>query len=382
MSEPDPTEEALLRLMIRQTRDHAVILLTPEGRVRSWLGAAPTLFGYRADEIIGQTLDCLFTEADRALGLPALELQVALQDGCSEGEHWHLRRDGAAIWTSGSTTALRDEQGQLLGFAKLMRDRTDHRTRIAALENRLKSLADENAGRPVFLAGVAHELRNLLTPLFNASYLLRLNPAAETLGQPLVTIERQLPALRRLADELGSAGRRLDDRPVPSLEEVDLVAALHGLAGSVQAEFGARDLTLHLLAPVGPVRIRMDGARFRQGMLHLLDNAARCTPGGGQVCLKASVEGPDAVVRVRHKGAGIAAEQLARLFELFTGAPDPAGKAPEDSELGMALLKELAELHGGTVEVRSEGIGHGSEFALRLPLNCPQQPVTVEPAAG
>lgn len=368
MSELDPTEEALLRLLVRQTRDLVVILLTPEGRVRSWLGGAESVLGWSADEIVGEPVERLFTPEDRARGLPAWEREAALRSGRSEDDRWHLRRDGSRIWVSGSTLALRDERGELLGYAKLLRDRTDQRARIEALENRLRALATENRERQNLLAELAHELRNTLTPLFNASYLLRLNPAAATLGAPLETIERQLPPLRRIADDLGAAGLQGREHRKLHIESLDLADVLRGIVAGMRPEFDAHELVLELIVPPVPLPVEMDGARFHQMMLNLLGNAVRYTAPGGRVWLKAGVEGPDAVVRVQDDGMGIAPDQLPRIFELFTRAPCAEDRAPEGEGIGLALVREMAALHGGTVEVRSDGLGRGSEFTLRLPL--------------
>lgn len=387
MSEQDPTEEALLRLLVRHNRDLAVILLTPGGRVRGWLGGAEPVFGWGAGEIVGQPVDLLFTPEDRARGLPAWEREVALRAGHSEDDRWQLRRDGSRIWTSGSTLALCDERGEVLGYAKLVRDRTDQRVRIEALENRLRALAAENRERQNLLAELAHELRNMLTPLFNASYLLRLNPASATLGAPLESIERQLPALRRIADDLGAAALRgRETRQLQlQLESLDLAERLRSIAAGLQPELEAQGLTLELIVPSVPLPVEMDGERLHQMMLDLLGHAARHTPRGGRVWLKAGIEGPDAVVRVRDEGRGIAPEQLPRILEFFTCVPGVGGQAAEEGsggeDIDLARVRETVTLHGGTVELRSDGPGRGSEFTLRLPL-CGTGQAPESPAAS
>lgn len=385
MSEQDPTEEALLRLLVRHNRDLAVILLTPGGRVRGWLGGAEPVFGWSAGEIVGQPVDLLFTAEDRERGLPAWEREVALRAGQSEDDRWQLRRDGSRIWTSGSTLALRDERGELLGYAKLVRDRTDQRVRIEALENRLRALAAENRERQNLLAELAHELRNMLTPLFNASYLLRLNPASASLGAPLESIERQLPALRRIADDLGAAALRGRDTRKLQLETLDLAERLRDIAAGLRPQLEAQELGLELIVPSMPLPVEMDSERLHQTMLDLLGHAARHTPRGGRVWLKAGIEGPDAVVRVRDEGRGIDPERLPRMLELFTCVPGAEGADPQEGKEGegldLARVRETATLHGGTVELRSDGPGRGSEFTLRLPLCGPGQ-AAESPAAS
>lgn len=371
-TEPGFSETELLGMWLRQTPDHALIFIALDGRITHWRGAAEKIFGYSAAEIEGQPTDILFTQEDRQRGLPAFELEEALKSPRAEDERWYVRHDGLQIWVSGSVAALRDERGEVVGFLKAARDRTNKRSYVQGLENRVSDLANSSAYKEVAVTTLAHELRNPLAPLVNAVHLIRLTPGSQHLAHPLQIIDRQIEALRRLVDDLADAGRVATGSLRLRLEQADLTALLQDLVDSMRPEFEARRLTLTLLVPLSPVVIEMDRARIHQAALNLMGNALRYTSPGGFVWLKATVEGAHAVVRVQDTGVGLSAETMPHIFNLFTRAPSAERMAPSGMGIGLALVKQIAELHQGAVSVSSEGLGKGSEFTLRLPLQHPE----------
>ncbi|NML17441.1 PAS domain-containing sensor histidine kinase [Azohydromonas caseinilytica] len=363
-----PTENArVLDRWLHQNADHAVIVIGLDGRIQQWLGACERLFGYSAAQAVGQPGAVLFTEEDRQRGLPELELQEALHSPRSEDDRWHVRRDGSRVYVIGSAVAVRDEHGQPMGFVKMLLDRTDKRSYLEALENRLREQANTKAYKEVAVTTLAHELRNPLAPLSNAVQLIRLTPGAQNIELPLGIIERQLDALRRLVDDLSDAGRVSSHKMSLHREQTDLAALLRELASGMSSEFQGRQLTLTVLLPPTPILLELDRGRLQQAVMNLLSNALRYTPAGGQVWLKGTVEVDHAVIRVSDTGIGLAPETLPHIFELFTRAPSAESLAPSGMGIGLALVKQIAELHGGAVEVRSDGPGKGCEFSLRLP---------------
>lgn len=362
------TKEQLLEMLLRQTPDHAVVLIGLDGRIEHWLGASERIFGYGAAEMEGQSAEVLFTEEDRQRGLPALELEEALRSPRADDDRWHVRRDGTRIWVSGSVIVLRDEQGRVVCYAKVVRDLTDRRAYVETLENRLQDLANVKAYKEVAVTTLAHELRNPLAPLYNAVQLIRLTPGMEAIAHPLRIIDRQLEALRRLVDDLADAGRIATGKLRLQLERVDLAVLLEEVADGMRAEFAARHLTLELIVPSVPIHLELDRGRFQQALTNLLTNALRYTPAGGTVWVKATVEPNLVVVRVRDTGIGLSAETLPFIFNLFTRSPSAEVLAPGGMGIGLALVKQIVELHGGSLDVRSEGAGKGSVFSMRLPL--------------
>jgi signal transduction histidine kinase len=149
---------------------------------------------------------------------------------------------------------------------------------------------------------------------------------------------------------------------------VDLLGLLRAVAEECRPEAEAHGQDFRAILPEGPITLEADWARLRQVVANLLNNAFKYTQAGGQVVLKATVEGDEAVVRVQDTGVGIAPEMLPKIFDLFTQEECGSGRSEGGLGIGLAVVKELVALHGGTVQVRSEGKGKGSDFAVRLPL--------------
>jgi PAS domain S-box-containing protein len=361
--------EELLRLLLAQARDHALVLLDTDGKVVDWFGGAEHIFGYGRDEMLGASLEKLFTDEDRSRGVPQHEIDVARANGRAEDDRWQQRKDGTLFWASGVLVPLRDSAGEVAGFGKVVRDRTDVRAHVEALENRLEAMLQGNQRRDLFLATLAHELRSPLAALANAMDIVHLvGEPPEELRRPLQVVHRQVDALKRLVEDLMDVSRagtgkiHLERRPLDLLEVLTRTfEAAVPLAARRSQDFR------QLLLPT-PMPILGDPDRLRQVFANLLDNAIKYTPEGGRVWLKATIEGAEAVVRVEDTGIGIAQEALPTIFDLFTQEARAQPLSAGGLGLGLPLVKQLVSLHDGTVQVRSEGTGKGSEFSVRLPL--------------
>ena len=359
----------LLRLLLGQARDHALILLDADGLVVDWLAASEHVFGWSRDEMLGQTIERLFTEDDRSRGTPWHEIEVARANGRAEDDRWQVRRDGTRIWASGVVVPLRDAAGEVVGFGKVLRDRTDVRGHVEALENRIEALTTGIARRDLVLTTLAHELRSPLGALGNAIELLRLaGPPCEGLDYPLQIMQRQIDAIGRLVGDLMDASRMGAGKIELDRRDVDLQEILASAADACRPLAERRRQDFRVLLLPGEMPVRGDADRLRQVVVNLLENAVKYTPEGGCVFLKATVEGQEAVVRVEDTGIGIAPEALPGIFELFTQEEHARKMAAGGLGLGLSLVRQLVALHEGTVQVRSEGRGKGSEFTVRLPL--------------
>ena len=375
-----PLADALLQLWLGgANQEHALLLLDAHGRVVGGAGPIEPTLGRSVESLLGHPLTELFTPEDRAAGIDRLEVETAAVSGRSIDDRWHMRSDGARVWVSGTLDAVRDEGGHLLGFVKVMRDRTDVRAQIETLERRADTLARADEARKLFLGTLGHELRNPLAALTNGVELIRLMSGDERLREPLQLVERQLLVLGRMADDLLDATRTDTGRLRLQPMALPLQQAVEALLRTWQPRASARGVGLESRLPEAEVVLHADPARFEQMIGNLLHNAIKHTPAGGQVWLKGTVEGGMAVLRVEDNGEGIDAALLPRLFELFTQGPQSAAAREGGLGLGLPLVKGLAEAHGGLVEVRSAGRGRGSEFTLRLPL---QEPADAHDAPG
>jgi signal transduction histidine kinase/response regulator RpfG family c-di-GMP phosphodiesterase len=220
-----------------------------------------------------------------------------------------------------------------------------------------------------FLSMLAHELRNPLAPIRNANEVLRQRAADTTrVYWAQGVIDRQLTHMVRLVDDLLDLSRLTQGKIRLEVEEIELGDAL---AQAVEAVRPLVDQSRHVLevhAPARPLRLIGDKARLTQVVTNLLNNAAKYTDPGGHITLTAAPDGDSAVIRVRDTGIGISADLLSSIFNLFTQANRSLDRAQGGLGLGLTLVKRLVELHNGSVEARSEGLGCGSEFIVRLPM--------------
>ena len=366
-----PQARELLELALPTLRDHALVLLDAEGTVVGWLGGAERIFGYSADEILGRTIAVLFAAEDVARTLDAHELEVARHDSDSQDDRWHVRKDGTRIWVAGTVTALRDASG-LRGYIKIMRDRTD--MRIGA-ENRANHVgaADVALDRTHrFLQTLGHELRNPLAPIKNAAYIAHRGSNDPRVQKAADTILAQVAVLERLTSDLMDVSRLQHRKLDLQLSEFDVRALLEDEAAGQRLPATAKDIRLDTVLPAQPLPLVADASRVRQAVSNLLVNAIKYTPAGGTVWLKATQEAQDVVVRVQDTGIGIAPHVLPRIFELFTQEARASDLVPGGLGVGLAIVAQIAELHGGVAQARSAGTGKGSEFTLRLPRGGPQ----------
>ncbi len=370
-----PVGQTLLELLLEQARDHGLILLDAGGRVMAWFAGAEEIFGFTAEDMTGRTLHPIFTPEDIARRVPEHEREVATAIGRAEDDRWQMRKDGTRIWVTGLLYALRDDSARLVGFAKVVRDRTDAREHVDTIENRLETATQAARRKDVFIATLGHELRNPLAALVNALAIVRAaGPVDERLSYPIQIIERQTEALRRLVADLLDVSRIAAGKVELKTRPLDLDDVLRAAVESVRPRAEQKRQSLLLLLLDGPTPIEADGDRLQQVFVNLLDNAVKYTDEGGHVWVKGSIEGHDALVRVQDTGAGIDPSMLPQLFDLFTQDPSARHRAEGGLGLGLPLVREIVALHGGTVQVRSEGPGKGSEFTVRLPLARPSTP--------
>jgi two-component system CheB/CheR fusion protein len=350
---------------IDTSRDHAVVMLDAEGRIVDWRGAAENLLGYTATEAIGQPFSMIFTPEDRDAGLDRQEMDVARANGRSEDDRWHLRKGGVRFWSSGVLQSLHDEHGTLFGYCKVLRDRTDQRTLLDTLQHRIDTLDSKLERRRRFMLKLGHELRNPLAPIRATVYTIqRLNDPR--LQRACEVLDRQVEVMVRLLDDLSEATRadarvgRVIPQPVVVQEAVRTAAA------AMQAAVSAKRQRLTLVLPDVPLTLEADPARLQQMLLNLLGNAVKYTPDVGHVAVMATIEGDMVAFHVEDDGPGIPDELLPNLFELLARGVREA-ESQDGLGVGLAVVKELASLHGGTIAVRS-GTERGSVFSLRLPL--------------
>jgi signal transduction histidine kinase/ActR/RegA family two-component response regulator len=245
----------------------------------------------------------------------------------------------------------------------------DLQMEIVERERAEEALREADRRKSEFMAMLAHELRNPLAPIRNALQILRLTPSDGKAGQPpMDMIERQVGQLVRLVDDLLDVSRISRGKIELRTERVELASVVdHAVeAARPHCESMGHELTVTL--PPKPVNVNGDPIRLAQAVGNLLNNACKFTEKGGRIWLTLEREGEQATIRVRDNGIGIAADQRGHIFKMFAQVETSLERTHTGLGIGLTLVKTLVEMHGGTVEAGSAGVGQGSEFVVRLPI--------------
>jgi PAS domain S-box-containing protein len=535
--------EERLRLLVEGVKDYGIVMLDPEGGVVSWNSGAEDLTGWRADEVRGRHYSCLFPPDKASAAKARRELEVAGITGQYREEGERVRKDGSRFWADVTLAAVRDAEGQLRGFAKVLRDITERKqaederersrqslsrlaevsrrvvgemdregmlravaeaaleltgARVAACghghvtgqfiiggsarvpaapacpegktfliekggvylellegadsirltddqlrahsrwwglpadhvpmrgllgarlsgqagkangmllvtdkeqgeftaedESLLRQLAtlaslalqhieartaleESDRQKNQFLGVLSHELRNPLAPIRNSLFILeRAEPGGEQALHAKRVIDRQVAHMSRLVDDLLDMTRISRGMVQLKRERLDACDVARRAAEDHRSTFARNGLELALDLPERPLWIDGDQTRVAQIIGNLLHNSAKFTEAGGKVSLlvEESASLQQAIIRVRDTGIGIAPEMAPRLFDGFTQADTTLDRGKSGLGLGLALVKGLVEMHGGTVSVESEGLGKGAEFTVCVPLEAARTPV-------
>jgi len=296
-------------------------------------------------------------------------LSAALREGTAAGEGSLLTIDGREVPVSFVLVVHRGAGGQPDLISTVARDISDRKRDEASLHRLNTELREADRRKDEFLATLAHELRNPLAPIRNAVQIIKSKgPAEPGLVWAREVIDRQVGHMARLLDDLLDVSRITRGMLELRRTRAALAAVVENALETSRPLLDAAGLTLAVSLPPESVFVHGDAVRLAQVFSNLLNNAAKYTDRGGAVSLSARREGGDVLVAVRDTGIGLAPEMLPRLFEMFTQAELARERSQGGLGIGLALVKGLVELHGGTVEARSAGPGRGSEFVVRLPL--------------
>jgi PAS domain S-box-containing protein len=512
MPENVDRREEQYQLLVTYVREYAIFSTDAHGIIRSWNEGVRTVFGYGAEEFVGQPSACVFTPEDVASGVPERELAQAAESGAATDDRWLRRSTGERFWASGITTAIRDESGRLIGFTKVLRDLTDRkmseeslraseeRLQLAATAARLgtwdydpgsnafvldprcrellgvksgavdldgllsriapanraettaefaraiqpgqghfdlelRTIADDpcwlritgrayfdgaravrvvgtaqdvterkraelardalfdleraaraeaeraNRLKDEFLSTLSHELRTPLNAILGYTRLLRAGHVdGDARHHALQVIERNALAQTRLIEDILDISRmmrgglRLDAMPT------DLGAVVDEAVDIVAPATTAKRLDLTWTPPSTPAIVLGDADRLRQVVTNLISNATKFTPPGGSIALSLERRDDELVLSVRDTGIGIARDFLPNVFERFRQADARRARAVGGLGLGLSIVRQLVELHGGSVEAASPGPGQGATFTVRLPaMNAEPQPAVDRP---
>jgi PAS domain S-box-containing protein len=375
--------EERFRLLVEGVSDYAIFMLDVNGVITTWNAGAARIKGYRAEEIIGQHFSKFYPQDALESGWPEHELEVAAAEGRFVDEGWRVRKDGSRFWAHVTITALRDDTGRLRGFAKLTRDLTE-RKRTEALEasgaeretlleaeRNARMLAQRSARiKDEFLATLSHELRTPLNAILGWTQLLRSRGAPEPaeLDRAMEIIERNARAQVRLIDDLLDLSRIMSGRFRLDVQQVSLGDVVRSALDSIEPTAQTKGVRLESVLDPQSVVVSGDPQRLQQVFWNLLSNAVKFTPKGGKVQVVLQRVNSHIEFSISDTGIGIPATFLPHVFERFSQKDSSTNREYGGLGLGLAICKQLVDLHGGSIQAKSMGEGQGATFVVTLPL--------------
>jgi len=381
--------ENWMRFVVESVKDYAIVTTDTAGRINGWNAGAQRVFGWAQDEIAGKAIEVLFTPEDRAAGVPEEEMRRARTEGRAEDERWHLKRDGKRFFCGGVMAPLVD--GLLYGYVKIARDLTEkqqldterQRTYEAERQSR-EAIEGASRQKDQFLATLSHELRNPLNLiLMQAQLLLRSDLFKDAKGRHTAEVIYQTAATQaRLVDDLLDVSRVMTGKLAVQQQLVPLSYIVGDSIGAVSRDAEQKQIVLELDLTAEPLIVRADPVRVRQIAWNLLSNAIKFTSSGGHVFVTLKRDGDEARLDVSDTGQGIDPALLPHVFEMFRQSDSDLSRRQGGLGIGLALVRQLVDLHGGRIEVHSDGVGKGARFSVWLPIYAIQPPEVSEVEAA
>ena len=364
-------ERELLATTLSSIGD-GVIVTDADSRVTFINPEAERLTGWTQSEAEGMPLPAVFRIVNEETRKEAENpVDKVFRTGVVVGLANHtllIGKDGIERPIDDSAAPIRHSGGSLFGVVLVFRDFTSRRLAERALHESRQKLQEEALRKDEFLAILSHELRNPLAPIRMAvSVLNKIGARDPQLQQIHDIIDRQTTQLTRLLDDLMDVGRISSGKITLRKARFDIALAVSNAVETIRPQV---DLLQHeLVIDLPPVPIYIDGdiTRLAQVFVNLLSNAVRYTNKGGRIRLIVRREQAGAVIRVIDPGIGISRDQMSRIFEMFAQVDQSLERGQGGLGVGLALTRTLVELHGGIVEAKSEGLGKGSEFIVRIP---------------
>ena len=359
--------EEQFRLLVDRVEEYAIYLLDPNGTIMTWNHGAEKIKQFAASEIIGKHFACFYTAEDVAANRPQKNLDAAARLGHIRDQGLRVRKDGSTFLADVVITALLNDDGELRGFSKVTRDLTDQ-MRAREIEAEKIAAVRANAAKDDFLAKLSHELRTPLTPaLAAASYMaenVRELPAK--FSDDIHLIRRNVQLEARLIDDLLDLTRistgKIDLHP----QSVDAHDVADDALKMVRSDVYRKKQTLSTDFAATDHQIWADPVRIEQVFWNLINNAVKFTPAGGEISIKTWNEDGHLRFVITDSGIGIAEEKQGKLFDAFEQGESGTSRQFGGLGLGLAICKNLVELHGGTIQVNSRGRGYGTSASVQL----------------
>jgi PAS domain S-box-containing protein len=370
--------EKLFRLMVESVSDYSIFAIDSGGRILNWNKGAEEVFGYSKEEIVGKSFAILFTPEDRKSGAPEREFEIAKYAGRADDNGWRLRKNGSRLWVSGSVSALKDDTGKMIGYVNVVAveegvapEQAEASAREALERERIARSESEDASRSKdeFIALVSHELRSPLNAILGWTRILRQGrPDDELYQRATEIIERSARMQSQLIEDLMDTARIVRGKLKLDVRPVNLVTVIEKAMDVVRPAADAKGIALDSRLDYEAGQITGDPDRLQQVVWNLLSNAVKFTNEGGRIEVTLGRVDPNIQIIVRDTGCGISPEFMPYLFERYHQAGASGARRKGGLGLGLTLVRQLIEMHGGSVTAESEGEDKGATFTVKLPV--------------
>ena len=369
-------KEEQFRALLAGVREYAIFAADVTGRITSWHDGATRLLGYDADAAVGLPFEQLFPAEDRVTGVPEQELAIAAGGGEFNGDRVLVRQNGTRFDASVVLTATRSADGTLLGFLTLLQDISARKRTETARERQFASeqaarLEAERVGRmkDEFLATLGHEIRTPLNAILGWSQIMQSpGTSADDVRQGLEVIERNARAQAQIINDLLEMSRIISGKIRLDVKALNVADVVRASIDSVMPAANAKGIRIRIDDETSDATVQGDANRLQQVYWNLLSNAIKFTPVGGDIRVRLRRHEATFEVAVVDSGDGIDASFLPHVFDRFRQADSTITRRHGGLGIGLSIVKQLVEGHGGSVSASSAGPGGGAEFAVVMPL--------------
>jgi PAS domain S-box-containing protein len=358
------------RILVEGVHDHALFNIDSSGYVTTWNRGAERLLGYTEDEILGRNFACIFTPEDIQAGVPERQMNLARQTGQAEDEGWRIRANGDRFCADVTKTALVDDDGQVRGFAVVMRDVTERKRIAAAIE---EARQERERLQERFLSHVSHELRTPLTAIYffatNVLDGLFGNVTPEQREQMLLILDNA-SQLKQMVNDLLDITRVESHKLTVCSQPANASRLVAEVLSTCRNNASAKEILLRSELPPDLPFLWADPARVRQILTNLVENAIKFTPDAGAVIVRAQPCSEDSgflCLSVSDNGCGISPRDREIIFDRLSQVKSNTEASRAGLGLGLYITRELVARHGGRIWVESE-LGSGSTFYFTLPI--------------
>ena len=369
-----PTAEFYSQV-IDSLQDYSIFTVDTDLVINSWNSGATTIFQYETDEIIGEKFEVIFTEEDRKIGAPALEIETALKDGRAVDNKWHIRKDGSKFYAYGLVFPLLGINGEMLGYVKILRDLTERKKSEDSIEKYVKELEELNTHKESVLAILSHDLRSPLAGIIGTAEYLKLNydkmkPSA--VKEMLDLLHKSTKEELNMLDYLVEWARIKYAADVFTPTKIKLVDYVKKVFDTLNENAAIKTINLHHEIHEN-TSVFADGKMVLSILQNIVSNALKHTGTGGNIVVTTKKKEDKIIVEIKDTGIGMTKEIQEKLF---TPQASSLSKAREDDKgagIGLLLVKGFLEKNCGEIWVESI-LGEGSSFYFTLPI---EKPLTV-----